>query len=58
MRGAVPPPAKYVFMACCLVKQRDFTFTVIIFYAFIISSTHSLLLDLITLTMFGEEYEV
>jgi len=27
MRGAIPPFAQYVFMACCLVKHRDnFTF--------------------------------
>jgi hypothetical protein len=28
MRGAIPPPPQYVFMAWCLVKHRDnFTFT-------------------------------
>jgi hypothetical protein len=28
MRGAIPPHLQYVFMAWCLVKQRDnFTFT-------------------------------
>jgi len=26
MRGAIPPFPQCVFMACCLVKHRDFTF--------------------------------
>jgi len=26
MRGAIPPLPQYVFMAWCLVKQRDFTY--------------------------------
>jgi hypothetical protein len=28
MRGAIPPLLQYAFMAWCLVKHRDFTFTV------------------------------
>jgi len=27
MRGAIPPLPQYGFMAWCLVKHRDFTFT-------------------------------
>jgi hypothetical protein len=27
MRGAIPPLPQYVFMAWCLVKHRDFTFS-------------------------------
>jgi hypothetical protein len=29
MRGAIPPFLQYVFMAWCLVKHRNFTFTFI-----------------------------
>jgi len=31
MYGAIPPLLQYTFMAWCLVKHRDFTFTLPIF---------------------------
>jgi hypothetical protein len=31
MRGDIPPLPQYVFMAWCLVKHRDFTFTLFIY---------------------------